>query len=102
MDIFGKFYRHCWANDTGDYDTSTYTCQEVYPIDVETGEMGTFVTQEMLDSYKSGQERELGIVTGTIGGQGILIWILLIVLVVGGILVYYELYIAPKIIMLRG
>jgi hypothetical protein len=102
MLMFGKYPRTCWANDTEDYDTSTYTCQEVYPIDVETGEMGTFITQEMLELYESGQERELDIVTGTIGGQSIFIWILIIILIIGGIIAYYEIYIAPKVIFLRG
>lgn len=102
MEMFGQYERHCWANDTGEYETSTYTCQEVYPIDVETGEMGTYVTQKMLDQYEHGQERELEVVGGTIGGQSLFIWILIIILIIGGLIAFYEIYIAPKLMVLRG
>lgn len=100
--MFDKYERHCWANDTGDYETSEYTCQETYPIDINSNEMGTFVTQTMLDNYEELQKNKIDTIEGTIGGQATTIWIIIIILVSVSLLAFYELFIAPKLMWMRG
>lgn len=94
--LLGLYPRICVANDTGEYETSTYICTETYPIDINPDDMQTLVSQKALNEYDAKHGLEIADKTDEIVRmyQVAILLVLGLIFMIGFII--YQLYIWPK------